>query len=325
MYQSKGMKHVSIQQVKDYLVLNKLATKGEIAQATGLSVATITNILKELLASNYIERVEDCESTGGRKAKRYRICGQFMYFGLIHLQLFQRKVQVRCRVIDLDGKIVLHKEYHFTEFLISDLEAIIKQIRKQFVFEHVAISVPGIVDKGNITECNIESLNGYNLKEVLEDTLAIHVNIENDVNTAMLGYIHFHTLDEKSVAFVYQPDNHQSGCGLYINQAILYGATQFAGELGFLPNGSRNDQSEMLAKNPMSLLVKQLVSIIAIVNPSHMILYTPCVGKVGLEEAVLKYLPKEHLPVFIYIDSMDEFVFKGLASMGVESARFKLS
>lgn len=325
MYQSKGMKHVSVQQVKDYLVVKKLATKVEITQATGLSTATITNILKELMDIHYIERVADCESTGGRKAKRYRLCGQYMYFGLIHLQLFQRKVQIQMRIIDLDNKIVFHKAFDFELFQLSDLEATIMHMRNHFSFDYLALSVPGIVDNGNISECDIEILNNINLAEFLKQKFSLHVTIENDVNTAMLGYIHFHTLDEKAVAFVYQPDNHQSGCGLYLNHNIVYGTTHFAGELGFLPNGSREEQARLLAQNPMDLLVKQIVSIIAIINPSHIILYSPCVGKAGLSEAVGKYIPSNHLPQIIRIDSMDEFVFKGLASLGVESARFKLS
>ena len=73
MYKSKGEKNVSIQCVKDYFIENKTATKTEIASATRLSLATVTNILKELLESKYIVRIEDEQSTGGRKAKLFII------------------------------------------------------------------------------------------------------------------------------------------------------------------------------------------------------------------------------------------------------------
>ena len=80
----------------------------------------------------------------------------------------------------------------------------------------------------------------------------------------------------------------------------------------------------MLETNPLELLIKQVVSIIALVNPSHMILYTPCVRQPGFLDGITKYIPTRHLPEFIFIDNMDDFVFKGLATICVENARFKI-
>lgn len=325
MYQSKGMKHVSIQKVKDFLILNKVATKREIVAATALSAATITNILKELLDSCYIERVEDCESTGGRKAKRYRIRGCFMYFGLIHMQMFNNRTTIGFRIIDLDYKIVSNIERSFDSFVFQDLLDFLQDMHDRFAYEYVAVSVPGIVDHGQVSECNIEPLNGMNIEAAIQAALPIHVTAENDMNNAVLGYAHFHTINEKNLAFIYMlPDNHQTGCGLYLNDAIVYGSTHFAGELGFLPIGSAAQQEQLRDHDPMKLLVRQAVSIIAIVNPDCIVLYTPCVKEAGFRQAVEAYIPKQHLPEFIFVDNMDEFIFKGLITLSIESSRFKI-
>ena len=112
MYKSKGLKNISIQKVKDYFIENKYATKNQIAEETHLSHATITNILKELLENQFIVRVEDCESTGGRKAKQYKICGSYMVFGLIDLRVQNQTVSIECRIVDLDFVIL----YQISQF-----------------------------------------------------------------------------------------------------------------------------------------------------------------------------------------------------------------
>lgn len=323
MYKSKGLKYISIQKVKDYFIKYKYATKNDIADYTHLSHATITNILKELLDSQYIEQIEDCQSTGGRKAKRYKICGAFMYFGLIDLHVENHIINVMCRVIDLDFQIIENVQYQYTTLSKEELVKVIMQLKDKHLFLHLSISIPAIVNDGVIEKSDIEGYENLNLKEYVESCCHIQVVIENDVNTSMLGYIHTHEIKSSSVAFVYQPDHHHSGCGLYINHAILYGATHFAGELGYLPNGTLVEQEEILQKDPLSLLVKQVTSIIAIVNPSLMILHAPCIHETEFMHMIQTNIPYQHLPEFQLIESMEEYIFEGLSCLCIENSRYK--
>ena len=323
MYKSKGLKNVSIQKVKDYFIENKYATKNQIAEATHLSHATITNILKELLENEFIVRVEDCQSTGGRKAKRYKIYGAFMLFGLIDLRVQNRMTHIECRIVNLDFVVVENYKYQMKILNLDTLVNLIQNMKQKNHIQYLGISIPAIVTNGKIEKSDIESLEGITLQEQIERTCGVKTIIENDVNTVMLGYIHTHVVESQSVAFVYQPDNHHSGCGLYINHSILYGATHFAGELAYLPNGTLKEQEAILKSNPLSLLVKQVASIIAIMNPSLMILHIPCVETESFIAAIQKYIPIQHLPEFQFIHEMETYVFKGLASLCIESSRYK--
>lgn len=323
MYKSKGLKYISIQKVKDYFMKYKYATKNEIVESTQLSHATITNILKELLGSHYIEQVEDCQSTGGRKAKRYKICGTYMFFGLIDLHVENHLIHVMCRVIDLDFQIIENAQYHYPTLSKEELIIIIRQLKEKHQLQHMSISIPAIVNEGMIEKSDIDAFENLNLREYIESHCDIDVVIENDVNASMLGYIHTHEIESPSVAFVYQPDHHHSGCGLYINHAILYGATHFAGELGYLPNGTLDEQEEILKNNPLSLLVKQVTSIIAIINPSLMILHAPCIHEMDFRHIIQASIPRQHLPQFHFIESMEEYIFKGLSSLCIENSRYK--
>ncbi len=323
MYKSKGLKNISIQKVKDYFIENKYATKNQIAEETHLSHATITNILKELLENQFIVRVEDCESTGGRKAKQYKICGSFMSFGLIDLRVQNQMIHVECQIVDLDFVIIESLKYQFDTLDLNMLTHLIQEINEKHHIQYLGMSLPAIVANGKIEKSDIESLDGVELQKHIESVCGIHTRIENDVNTVMLGYIHTHVIESQSIAFVYQPDNHHSGCGLYINNSILYGATHFAGELAYLPNGTLEEQEKLLKNEPLSLLVKQVASIIAIINPSLLILYTPCVEKTAFLEAIQKFIPIQHLPEFQFINEMESYVFEGLSSLCIESSRYQ--
>lgn len=323
MYKSKGLKNISIQKVKDYFIENKYATKSEIATNTKLSHATITNILKELLINNYIEQVEDCKSTGGRKAKRYKICGEYMLFGLLHLSVENNSIVAMCQVIDLDLQVVDMIEHGFIRLDIENLAAIINNLKAKNNFQYLAISLPAVVDNGKVTSSDIEGLENMDLKKLLEEMCQVHVMIENDVNTAMLGYIHIHQVESKSVAFVYQPDNHFSGCGLYTNGSILYGATNFAGELAYLPGKTLKEQEVLLEENPMALLVPQVTSVIAICNPSLVILYTPCIENSIFLSEIRGMIPAQHLPTFTFINNMETYVFEGLSCLCIENSRYQ--
>lgn len=322
MYKSKGLRDKNIQQVKDYFLENKYAIKSEIANATKLSQATITTILQELLENNYIERVGDCESTGGRKAKRYKICAQFMYFGLLQFQVVNEQIKINCRVIDLEDQSVYERELWEITVSIEKIVSIIQDMRSKYAFQYMGISIPAIVDEGLLTKSDIEELADIHLKQSIEEALSLQVVVENDVNTAMLGYIHLHSMEGKSIAFVYQPDNHHSGCSLYINEAIVYGATHFAGELAYLPNGTLQQQEVLLKEDPITLLCNQVQSIIAIVNPSHMILYVPCIKQEIFKEILRKWIPEKHIPEILYIETMEEYIFTGLTYLCMQSSRY---
>ncbi|MEG0367849.1 MAG: ROK family protein, partial [Coprobacillus sp.] len=246
MYKSKGEKNIRIQLVKDYFLSHKVASKNDLAQATHLSLATITNILKELQDIHYIERIDDCPSTGGRKAKRYTICAQYMLYGLISLQVIGQQIRVGLRVVNLDYSIIFNENLEYEIITKNQLIEIIQDLQKRFQLIYMSISIPAIVNDGHLTQCDIEGFENWHLLKELKNKVHAKIIIENDVNTAMLGYVYSQSIDKDPIAFIYQPDNRYSGCSLYINKTIVYGSTHFAGELGYLSLASLKEQEAIL-------------------------------------------------------------------------------
>ena len=70
---TKNLRQINRDKVMDIFMEQETCTKNQLALATGLSLATITNILKELLASNEVLKDGELESTGGRKSVVYSL------------------------------------------------------------------------------------------------------------------------------------------------------------------------------------------------------------------------------------------------------------
>lgn len=60
---------MNIQKIRKCFYQKKIWTKAELASVTQLSLASITNILQELLKSQEILFIGENDSTGGRKIK----------------------------------------------------------------------------------------------------------------------------------------------------------------------------------------------------------------------------------------------------------------
>lgn len=322
MYLAQGQREESIQRVKDCFIKYQFATKSEIHEKTGLSLATVTNILQFLCDDKFIERVDDCSSTGGRKAKRYHLCGSYMLFGLINLKVIQKKTVVSIEVRNLNHEVVGQSQQVFSVMDEKTIVAIVQAMIHDYPIEYVSIAIPGIVEGDYISKCDINQLANCHLVSILEAQLPINVKLENDTNCAMLGYIDYYDTTNQSLAFIYQPDSNYSGCSLYINNQIVYGSTHFAGELGYLPFGSLDEQRQALKENPEGLLLKQMVSVIAIMNPSYLVVYAKQVDENRLKNELANAIPRQHLPIVSFIDDMETHVFNGLFYLSVEKSRY---
>lgn len=113
--------------------------------------------------------------------------------------------------------------------LISDV-----QITKNI--EGIAISSAGIVnaETGEIVYANknIPNYCGTKIKKILENKYSVPVSIENDVNSALMGEIHFGNHGDIHSALMLTIGTGVGGA-IYINDDIYHGYTHSAGEVGY--------------------------------------------------------------------------------------------
>lgn len=141
-------------------------------------------------------------------------------------------------------------------FILEDVDFIISSILKDFSIEGVAISTAGIVssDLGEIIYAsdNIPNYIGTNFKKYIREKFNLNCEVENDVNCAAFGEMWLGSGKEYTSSFCITIGTGIGGA-LIINKKIVSGASNSAGEIGYLNLGEGEIQkvasTKILIKN----------------------------------------------------------------------------
>ncbi|WP_110955021.1 ROK family protein [Anaerosinus massiliensis] len=321
------VKQVNVELVKTALKALESGTKITLANATGLSVATCSNILNELLERGEVIKADLEQSSGGRPAQRFMYNANYAYAACLFVSNDEGRYYINYAIVNMLGEIV---EQQTDEVSVLDYEAVDQLVEKLIDrYENITalgIGVPGLVNKGFIGSCDIEELSDVALADRLKEKYNVAVTVENDVNLIAYGFYQEQKYDEdKSIAVVIFPRDNCSGAGLMVDGHIVRGNTNFAGEISYLPfDISRAEQIRQLnlTEGVSPIMVKTLVSIIAVINPATIVITGNLVRLDMLGQfyhACKAFIPCEHLPQLRIKENMRGDYMKGLISITLES------
>ncbi|MCM2676248.1 ROK family protein [Alkalicoccobacillus plakortidis] len=231
------VKELNLNKVRSVLQQLRIATKPQIAEATGLSVVTINSLVKELLASCELYEDNIVPSNGGRPALTYRF--NFNY-SLALILLFNEnhwRDEVVASIINLNGDTLIKEDHHIPVFDLQYFEQIIAKLVNEYpTVKIIGIGIPGQVVDGEITVSSHETLMGVRMADSIQETFGLPVLIENDVNAAVSGYSALEDKGESDcVIGIYFPDKYPPGVGIHLNGTVVKGKNGMAGEIKFLP------------------------------------------------------------------------------------------
>lgn len=131
----------------------------------------------------------------------------------------------------------LATDVHTKDFRMEDrLDVVLSIIKKKSQITGIAISSAGIVDEkeGKIIYANknIPNYKGTNIKAYLENKYRVPVTVENDVNAALLGELHYGAIKSAHSALMLTIGTGVGGA-LYLENKIHHGYTHSAGEVGY--------------------------------------------------------------------------------------------
>ena len=154
------------------------------------------------------------------------------------------------------------------------LDALDTVVLQNEMIDVISIALPGVMVEGNVYSGIIEGGN-HQLKELLEKRYEKEIYMINDVNAAVVGYYASQN-QYKSIAFLFQPIGRMAGSGIIVNGQLVRGMDHLAGEVALLPLKLSNDYFT-LANTPegtLELVSKNIMSIIAIVSPEAIVVYS---------------------------------------------------
>ncbi len=243
------MPKLTAQQLKEHnqrLVLKEIYTghatsRAAIAQETGLTRPTVSQIVGELLAVGLVHEEGPGESSGGKPPmllsfndNAYQIIG-------LHLggrRTFGALTDLRGRILSQAARPTDPAD---EEKVLQGLCLVLDDVRRQVTrpLLGIGVSSPGLVDHCNGVVRYSAYLNWRDLP--LRKQLAAHygdhvpIFVDNDTNLAALGERVFGVGDGVDNMVIVMASTRGIGAGLIMNGEIYHGVGGGAGEIGHVP------------------------------------------------------------------------------------------
>lgn len=327
----KSMKKVILSDIRTSLLEFESATKVELSERLEISFPTISKFIAQMEMNGEIISVGLDESSGGRRAKRYKYNPEYM----LGLAIYLEKTETNYVIFNCLGEIKERGEVSSVleendlHLLTMCIERLVSDYPK---INSIAIGVPGSVDNGRIFYIpGYEQFQNLDVKGFYEDHFSIPVVVENDMNAAVLGYHHNRGVkDNQSLVYLYSGQN-GPGAGLMINGNVVRGNTFFAGEVSFVPQNNNQNFRQSLGNRPkcddvafskdyqIEPISNLVASLTAIINPHTIIFCNDEVDEEFIEKIAIessKYIPPEHLPNLTISDWRQDYLY-GLQSLGI--------
>ena len=244
-----GMKVKNIVDVKELNknnVLSVLITRApisrtEIAQATGLSKMSVTNLINELIGDRLVEEVKDSSAyTVGRPAGYLSILPKSRL--ILGLYISQSFIQV-CQS-DLCGEIYRSAKTPldphetkdtFRRKIIASIQGIISEDNLPKLIG-IGVSTIGVVQRQNgaiISAVNFHGIREVPVSEWLREIVSCPVVVDTDSNASALGEMYFgHAKDIDNFLYVGIADG--IGAGIIAQRNLYTGDRGYSGEFGHI-------------------------------------------------------------------------------------------
>ena len=279
------LKQVNLSSIRRVIKNKGTATRAEIAMETQISSTTVRSLLTEMQNNGEIISIGYDESSGGRKAERYRF-KMDRYYGVAFCTT---QNMIHYLVVDIFGGIVEKGKLHvrkgnLKEALLRFLDYLVAREE----IKSIGIGVPGVVDGGSYLRKNQQ--NDEYIKVDIAGFLAqrygVPVILENDINAITIGFARCYekqlpdyNSENTNIAFVFF-ERECISCGFIAGGRIIRGWNNYSGELSTIPSEGQKSLVELMAE-PMdnarytALVVKIICWICAILNPQIIALGGP--------------------------------------------------
>jgi predicted NBD/HSP70 family sugar kinase len=217
-------------------VLGLLGTQGptsrvDIARSLGLSPATVTQVIKDLLARGLVEELASVPSTGGRPARLLGLVAR----AEVALGVKVTADHVTLVTVELDGSVRTSMVHPFDPKVPASVGDILATALTDSVLG-VGVGVPGSVDAqaSGVVDAPTLGWRDVKLGQALRHRLGVPVLVDNDVNT-LAAAERLYGVGREHSSYLVVTIGRGVGCGIVIDGAIYRGAAGGAGEIGHIP------------------------------------------------------------------------------------------
>lgn len=238
------------------LLLSRPTSRTQIAQTTGVSAATVSRVVDHLIDEGLVREVAAVVSESrGRRAVLLDLVTDTTYVVGIDVGA----TNTRYVLADLVGTTVFSKEVAtpaeksatgLAEWVVSEVKEAAGE--KWPLVQYASVGLPGAVNQfeGTVTNApNLVQVEDKRFLDALQTAFAIPLEVDNDVNYALLGEQRFGVAQAHPTAAML---NLGAGLGaaLAVDGTILHGRRGLIGEFGHLPVGPLGTRVEHMVTGP---------------------------------------------------------------------------
>ena len=226
------MKSRNERQILKVIKESKQISRADIADKTGLSPATVTNIVNDLIESKLIKESKRGKSKGGRRPVFLKLNGEFTKVIGIEWGIHS----IKYAVVNLEGKIETQGKKSIKNLSLGNFLKLTKQITDHIfhnidpvLVKGIGIGIHGIVDpqKGISKFAPHFHWNNKNVLTKLDKIYDIPIKIDNDVRMMARA-----ERWQKKRNFIYINTGRGIGSAVVLNNRLIYGQDFLAGEIG---------------------------------------------------------------------------------------------
>ncbi|KXK62522.1 transcriptional regulator [Micromonospora rosaria] len=211
----------------------RVLSRAELTELTGLSPATLTPLVRELIAEGYlIER-----GPGTSRAGRPRAMLEFNPRAELVAAVSLEPARISCEIADSDGTVVAHRTIRLAGDIVDTICRSVPELAGDGLpaLRGVAIAAPGVSSGGAVRLApSVGLVEGRPIGESVQRHLGVPVVVDNDVNLMAAGeHAAGAGSDVADLLLLHVADG--IGAGLVLDGQVRRGSGGAAGEVGFLP------------------------------------------------------------------------------------------
>lgn len=273
-YNTEMIRQNNINSLRTALKNSDVCTKNSLSELTNLSVATCGSILNDLIVIGEVIELDLGKPRGGRPSRQFKYNFNYSYILNIYVGIEDQKEYLYYEVINLAKEIMTHKKLITGKINLHEIDLVINELIHEFNrITKIAISLPGVVKNGFVYSCDIAHLEKVDLGSFLEEKYSIKTIIENDVNTLAFGaLLNGKQQNCESSVYIYYPEKELPGMGVIINNRLIRGFKNFAGEIKTLPIQNSGKTGKEIQSNHtqyINYIFDTVKSINAVINPGN--------------------------------------------------------
>lgn len=237
---TESIRTVNMRNILDIIRRHGPISRIEIAELTGLTPATVTNVTSELIDSKLIMEGEAGDSSGGRRPIMLKMRSD--YYRVIGIYIGSKRIRIITS--DITANIKHKKEIKYScdnislEYVLGILDNELTPIIKKYESKNkkivgIGVGIHGIIDskRGNLIVAPNLGWKNVGIAELLQERYGIPVFVDNNTRTMALGENWFGSGKNVSSFFCLNVE-YGVGGSFFMNDKPVNGVSFGAGEIG---------------------------------------------------------------------------------------------